>query len=152
MVCVNQLHQYFLKTIWIIYIFKVKNNYIGIQYINIIYNTIGKFKRPLTVSTSGPSSSTLSSPMSPKIPESSIPMLKKIKGNQKTKIPKIRSPSNSSARIDTYIKETLDPARDTLRVSKTFLDQTRLPEQYRTKYIRHKKKHHHKNILDTKSY
>ncbi|KAL5235890.1 hypothetical protein ACI65C_003300 [Semiaphis heraclei] len=77
-------------------------------------NPIGTFKRPLTVSTSGPSSPTLSSPMSPKIPESNIPKSKNVKDSQPIKKPKIRSRSNSSTRIDTYINETLDPARDTL--------------------------------------
>jgi len=77
-------------------------------------NPIGTFKRPLTVTTSGPSSPTLSSPMSPKISEPSITRPKNIKDNQPTKKPKIRSRSNSSTRIDTCINETLDPARDIL--------------------------------------
>jgi len=77
-------------------------------------NPIGTFKRPLTVSTSSPSSPTLSSPISHKIPESSQPIPKNNKDYQQVKKPKIRSRSNSSTRIDTYISETLDPARDTL--------------------------------------
>jgi hypothetical protein len=77
-------------------------------------NPVGTFKRPLTVSTSGPPSPTLSSPMSPKISEPNITLPKNIKGNQQSKKPKIRSRSNSSTRIDTYINESLDPARDIL--------------------------------------
>lgn len=77
-------------------------------------NPIGTFKRALTVSTIGPSSPTLSTPISPKIPEPSTIQPKNIKSNQQIKKPKIRTRSNLSTRIDTYINETLDPAHDIL--------------------------------------
>ena len=48
-------------------------------------NPIGTFKKPLTTSTNGPSSLTLNTPVSPKIPEPSILHPTNIKGNQQTK-------------------------------------------------------------------
>lgn len=77
-------------------------------------NPAGTFKRPLTVSTCGPSSPTPSSPISPKILEPNTLPSKNVKVNQQIKKPKIRSRSNSSTRKDINFNETLEPARDTL--------------------------------------
>jgi hypothetical protein len=81
---------------------------------NIKKISIGTFKKPLTASTSDPSSPILYTPVSLKIPEPSIFHPTNIKDNQQIKKPNIRSCSISSARKDTNIEEILDPVRDTL--------------------------------------